>query len=149
MYSAVFSADDPDLSAFAGHGGKVLLWHGAADFGVPFQGTVDYVERVEDTLGPGRTKDFLRLFLAPGVGHCGGGTGPQPVGQFEALVDWVEHGNAPRTLTAEAVDAQGTVVQTRPLCAYPKVARLVAQGDPADAGSYRCVRGTELKPAAR
>jgi hypothetical protein len=149
MYSAVFSADDPDLSAFAGHGGKVLLWHGAADFGVPFQGTVDYYERVQATLGRGQTDQFLRLFLAPGVGHCRGGVGPQPTGQFEALVDWVEHGNAPRTLTAEAVDAQGTVVQTRPLCAYPKVARLVAQGDPADAGSYRCVRGTELEPAAR
>jgi tannase/feruloyl esterase len=149
MYGSVLGADDPDLSAFADSGGKALLWHGAADFGVPFQGTVDYYERVQDTMGPGRTDQFLRLFLAPGVGHCGGGAGPQPVGQFEALVDWVEHGNAPRTLHAQRVDAQGAVVQTRPLCAYPQVARLVGQGDPADAGSYRCVRGTELEPAAR
>jgi tannase/feruloyl esterase len=149
MYTDVYSAEDPDLSAFAEHGGKALLWHGASDFGVPFQGTVDYYERVQDTMGPGRTEQFLRLFLAPGVGHCGGGAGPQPTGQLEALVDWVEHGNAPRTLSAQVVDEQGTVVQERPLCAYPQVARLVGQGDPADAGSYRCVRGTEMEPAVR
>jgi feruloyl esterase len=149
MYGSVFGADDPDLSEFAGHGGKALLWHGASDFGVPFQGTVDYYERVQDTMGPEQTDQFLRLFLAPGVGHCGGGAGPQPTGQFQALVDWVEHGNAPRTLDAQEVDAQRTVVQARPLCAYPEVARLVGQGDPADAGSYRCVPGTEMEPAAR
>src|SRR3954470_2458148 len=137
MYSAVLAADDPDLTAFAERGGRALLWHGAADFGIPFQGTVDYYERVRARMGAERTDEVLRLFLAPGVGHCGGGAGPQPTGQFEALVDWVEHGNAPSTLDAQEADAQGTVVQTRPLCAYPEVARLVGQGDPADAGSYR------------
>ena len=149
MYTSVLSADDPDLSAFAGHGGKALLWHGAADFGVPFQGTVDYYERVQATLGRGQTDDFMRLFLAPGVGHCGGGAGPQPTGQFEALVDWVENGNAPRTLTAQKVDAQGAVVQTRPLCAYPRVAQLIGHRDPAQASSYRCARATEMEPAER
>jgi feruloyl esterase len=149
MYTSVLSADDPDLSAFAEHGGKALLWHGAADFGVPFQGTVDYYERVRQELGRGHTDQFMRLFLAPGVGHCGGGTGPQPTGQFEALVDWVENGHAPRTLTAQRVDPQGTVLQTRPLCAYPTVARLSGHGDPDDEGSYRCARGTRLEPAVR
>ncbi|MEU2348399.1 tannase/feruloyl esterase family alpha/beta hydrolase [Modestobacter sp. NPDC049651] len=149
MYTSVLSADDPDLSEFAGHGGKALLWHGAADFGVPFQGTVDYYERVQQTLGEGQTDQFMRLFLAPGVGHCGGGAGPQPTGQFDALVDWVEHGRAPQTLTAEKKDAQGQVVQTRPLCAYPRVAQLTGHRDPAQASSYRCARATELEPAQR
>ncbi len=149
MYGDVFGADDPDLSEFAEHGGRALVWHGAADFGVPFQGTVDWYERVRELSGPGRTDEFLRLFLAPGVGHCGGGGGPQPTGQFEALVAWVERGEAPRTLDAQRVDEQGTVVQTRPLCPYPEVARLTGDRDPADAGSFRCAKATELEPAPR
>jgi hypothetical protein len=100
MYSAVLAADDPDLTAFAERGGRALLWHGAADFGIPFQGTVDYYERVRARMGAERTDEVLRLFLAPGVGHCGGGAGPQPTGQFEALVAWVEHGTAPEEILA-------------------------------------------------
>ena len=145
MYSDVMGAADPDLSAFRDHGGKALLWHGAADFGVPVQGTIDYYERVRDLFGRGQTQDFLRLFLAPGVGHCGGGAGPQPTGQFEALVKWVEQGTAPRTLQAQRADDAGTVTATRPLCQYPQVARWTGKGSPDDGSTYRCVRGTRLE----
>jgi hypothetical protein len=144
VYNDVLGADDPNLSAFQRAGGKMLLWHGAADFGVPFQGTIDYYERVQRALGPGRTHQFLRLFLAPGVGHCRGGAGPQLVDPLGALVQWVERGKAPRTLAAERVDSGGAVVQTRPVCRYPFVARWTGRGDPDDGSSYRCVPGTQL-----
>jgi feruloyl esterase len=144
-FSADLAADDPDLSAFAGHGGKALLWHGAADFGVPLQGTLDYVERVQALLGPDRTHEFLRLFVAPGVGHCGGGEGPQPVGQFEALVDWVEHGHAPEAIRSERVDGDGRVVDARPVFAYPRVARWNGAGDPADPVAWTPAEGTRLQ----
>ncbi|MFW3172197.1 tannase/feruloyl esterase family alpha/beta hydrolase [Geodermatophilus sp. CPCC 206100] len=149
MYSAVLAADDPDLSAFADRGGRALVWHGAADFGIPFQGTVDYYERVRARLGAERTDEFLRLFLAPGVGHCGGGGGPQPTGQFEALVAWVEHGTAPEELLAVGTGADGAVRQTRPLYAYPGVARWTGEGDPADAAAFTRAEGTRLVPPAR
>ncbi len=132
QYDRVLGAADPDLSAFRRAGGKLLLWHGEADFGVPFQGTIDYYERVQRTLGPGRTQQFARLFLAPGVGHCSGGAGPQLVDPFAALVRWVEQGKAPETLPAAGAG------QTRPVCRYPQVARWSGHGDPANASSYRC-----------
>jgi feruloyl esterase len=101
---------------------------------------------VQRLLGPDRTDGFLRLFVAPGVGHCGGGVGPQPTGAFEALVDWVEHGRAPEQLLARQVDdATGEVVATRPLFRYPRVARWTGTGDPADAGSYAPAEGTRLQ----
>jgi hypothetical protein len=149
MYSDVLGASDPDLSAFRDRGGKALLWHGAADFGVAVQGTIDYTERVQALFGRERTDDFLRLFLAPGVGHCGGGAGQQPTGQFAALVAWVEHGHAPETLRSQRVDAAGTVTATRPLCQYPQVARWTGQGDPDDGSTYRCEEGTRLELPVR
>jgi hypothetical protein len=97
-YDDVYGGTDADLSAFRDSGGKLLLWHGAADFGVMMQGTLDYYERVRDELGSGHTQQFVRLFVAPGVGHCRGGAGAQPVDPLGALVEWVEGGNAPRTL---------------------------------------------------
>jgi Tannase and feruloyl esterase len=140
-YGDLTGASDPDLSAFRESGGKLLMWHGAADFGVPFQGTVDYYERVRDELGPGHTQQFVRLFLAPGVGHCGGGNGAQLVDPLSALVEWVEGGKAPRTL--DAATAAGA---TRPICLYPFVAQWTGRGDSADGSTYRCVRATTLDP---
>jgi hypothetical protein len=140
-YDDVLGAADPDLSGFARAGGKLLLWHGEADFGVPFQGTVDYYNQVRAELGPGRTQQAVRLFLAPGVDHCGGGSGPQLTDPLGALVDWVEHGKAPRTLDAALTGADGKVTETRPVCRYPEVAGWTGRGNPADGSNYRCVRG--------
>jgi tannase/feruloyl esterase len=69
--------------------------------------------------GAKKTSEFIRLFMAPGVGHCGGGVGPAPVGQLEALLAGVENGKAPETLTATRRDQSGTVTRSRPWCAYP------------------------------
>jgi hypothetical protein len=147
QYDDVLGAADPDLSAYERSGGKLLLWHGAADFGVPFQGTVDYYERVRATLGAERTQEFVRLFLAPGVGHCRGGAGAQPADPLEALVDWVENGNAPTTLDGRRLAEDGTVTGTRPLCPYPTVARWNGQGNPDDGATYTCADATRMQPA--
>lgn len=85
-------------------------------------------------------KQFARLFLAPGVGHCGGGEGPNPIGVFDALVNWVEKGAAPDTLPATRRRQDGTVV-ARPLCAYPATARWTGNGSTDDAANFVCADG--------
>jgi hypothetical protein len=138
QWGAVIGTDNPDLSAFRKRGGKIVMWHGFADQLIYPQGTIDYFERVQDLFGTSRTKRFLRLFMAPGVAHCGGGAGPPPSGQFEALVRWVEEGKAPETLDAIRRDTAGNVVRSRPLCQYPLVARYKGHGSTDDAANFRC-----------
>jgi hypothetical protein len=138
QWGAVIGTDNPDLSAFRKRGGKIVMWHGFSDQLIYPQGTIDYFERVQDELGTSRTKSFLRLFMAPGVAHCGGGPGPPPSGQFDALVRWVEKGDAPDTLDAIRRDANGNVVRSRPLCQYPLVARYKGRGSTDDADNFRC-----------
>lgn len=137
QFHDVIGSDDTDLSAFARSGGKLLSWHGQADQLVPTQGTVDYRERVEHRFGgAARVDDFYRLFLLPGVEHCGGGEGPQPTDALGTLVRWVERGQAPATLATAATRADGGVV-TRDVCRYPRTTRYTG-GDPDVAASYRC-----------
>lgn len=138
QWGAVIGTDNPDLSAFRKLGGKIVMWHGFADQLIYPQGTIDYFERVQDLLGRARTRQFLRLFMAPGVAHCGGGAGPPPSGHFEALVRWVEKGDAPETLDAVRTDAGGNVLRSRPLCQYPLVARYMGRGSTDDADNFRC-----------
>jgi len=80
--------------------------------------------------------------MAPGVGHCAGGDGPNPVGLFETLVNWVEKGVAPDTLPASRRREDGTVM-SRPLCPYPTVARWNGNGSSDDAGNFSCVDGRQ------
>jgi Tannase and feruloyl esterase len=137
-FGALIGTDNPDLSAFRKHGGKIIMWHGWADQLIYPQGSIDYFERVQEELGESRTGRFLRLFMAPGVAHCGGGAGPPPSGQFEALVRWVEQGDDPDTLDAIRTDANGNVVRSRPLCPYPMVARYKGSGSTDDVRNFRC-----------
>ena len=138
-FSPVFATDNPDLSAFRDRGGKIVLWHGWADDMIPTEGSVDYYERVERQMGGAEnTAKFARLFLAPGVGHCGGGAGPAPAGQFDAVVKWVEEGKAPETLNAVRRDQAGTVVRSRPLCQFPLAVKYKGTGSTDDAANFVC-----------
>jgi hypothetical protein len=143
-------SDDPDLTAFRDHGGKLLLWTGLADQLIPPRGTIGYYDSVVRRLGgPQRTNGFARLFLAPGVGHCGGrGTvAPAPADRMGPLTGWVEHGRAPASLLGTTVDeASGEVTATARICAYPRVARYDGHGPTDDARSYRCAPG--FQPSA-
>jgi hypothetical protein len=138
LFDHVIGTDDPDLSAFRDAGGKVLMWHGWNDQLIFPGGTIDYYERVLDTFhSTEQVQRFARLFMAPGVLHCGGGTGPQVFDMFGALVRWVESGEAPDEIIASRVENNVTV-RTRPLCPYPYVARYDGKGDPNSTESFRC-----------
>ncbi|KAH6632807.1 Tannase/feruloyl esterase [Chaetomium tenue] len=114
-YDSVIGTADPDLSAFRRAGGKMITYHGLADPLIPPRGTAQYYKQVT-ALDP-KVHDFYRLFFAPGLGHCHGGSGPFPDTTFDTLVRWVEDGVAPETLAATSVGT-GPVIK-RPLCAYP------------------------------
>jgi len=101
QFGTVIGTDNADLTAFRDRGGKAIVWHGWADQLISAHGTIDYYERVVDEMGGLEdAQEFIRLFMAPGVGHCAGGYGPQPSGQVEALIEWVEQGRPPEMLTA-------------------------------------------------
>ncbi len=141
-YGIVIGTDNPDLSAFRDHGGKIVLWHGWADQLITTQGTIDYYKRVLKQMGGAeKTAQFLRLFLAPGIGHCGGGPGAMPSGQLDALVSWVENGKAPATLPASRPAPTGQTPsgpRTRILCQYPLVAKYKGKGSTDDAANFSC-----------
>jgi feruloyl esterase len=149
----IINSDSIDLAAFQKHGGKLLQWHGWADSLVTALGTIDYYTRVmaaQET--PSRTQDFYRLFMAPGVDHCGGGPGPNQFGQtggngdadhdmVVALYQWVEKGVAPSRIVATKYvdnDVSKDVEMTRPLCPYPQTAKYKGSGDSHDAANFVC-----------
>jgi tannase/feruloyl esterase len=108
-YRNVIATDNRNLEPFREAGSKIVIWHGWADQLIFPLGTVNYYQRVQEALGgAGTTDTFARLFMAPGVAHCGGGPGPAPAEPFGAVVNWVEHHQGPRTLVATRVDATAT-----------------------------------------
>ncbi|HSU43509.1 MAG TPA: tannase/feruloyl esterase family alpha/beta hydrolase [Casimicrobiaceae bacterium] len=135
----LMASDNPDLSPFRNRGGKLVMWHGFADQLIVPEGTIDYYDAVTQALGGGykRTQEFARLFMAPGVGHCGGGNGPQPQAIFDAVVNWVEKNQAPEQVLA-AKTTSGVVTQTRPLCPYPTFAHYTGSGSTDDDANFVC-----------
>jgi feruloyl esterase len=142
----LLNVDDTDLSPFKRRGGKLIIWQ--PQTGGPFspQDMVNWyteMSRVMGGEGQGgfeKTQDFARLFMLPGVNHCGGGPGTSNIDAFSPLVDWVENGNAPDTILGTA-PATGNPFpgRTRPLCPYPAYAKY--KGAPASielAESFEC-----------
>jgi feruloyl esterase len=132
------SSIDPDLAAFARHGGKLLMYHGWSDQDIAPRASINFYTRtLEATKGSASHTDWLRLFMVPGMGHCGGGEGPNTFDMVTALDSWVEHGRIPERLLATRSTA-GKVERTRPLCAYPQVARYTGAGSIDDAVNFVC-----------
>ena len=129
---------DPHLAAFAKHGGKLILYHGWADQQVAPGSTVEFYEAVR-TLSPEpqQADNWVRLFMVPGMGHCGGGEGQDTFDTLGVLETWVEQGKAPDRIIATQ-QIRGQVNRTRPLCAYPKVARYNGTGSIDDAANFTC-----------
>ena len=117
---ALYDADNADLAAFAGHGGKLILWHGWADPHISPVDTLDYWQRAGRALGPAPRDAAVRLFLLPGMGHCGG-EGPSQFALLAALMDWVEQGHAPDVMIAHRPADQPPLIRT--VSAWPGVAR--------------------------
>jgi len=133
------NATDPNLGPFLAHHGKLLLYHGFSDQNVPPRATINYYKRVIDTLsGAGlRPADSIRLFMVPGMGHCGGGEGPNTFDMMSALEQWKEQGRAPVRIVASHRTA-GKVDRTRPLCPYPQVAKYKGSGSIDDEANFAC-----------
>lgn len=131
-------ARNPDIKPFLSHNGKLLLYHGWSDQLVPTETTISYYEDVAKNLGGASKIDKqVRMFLVPGMGHCGGGDGPNTFDTLTALDKWVDGGTAPEQMLASHSTA-GKVDRTRPLCAYPKVAKYVGSGSIDDAAYFTC-----------
>jgi len=147
-------ADDADLAAFKAHNGKAILYQGWMDPAVAAMMTLGYYQDVEKKMGgEKKTEDFIRLFMVPGMLHCGGGAGTDQFGGsgndapipdsdhdlLSALESWVEHNQSPNRIIASRV-VEGKVVRTRPLCAYPAFARYKGTGDTDNDSNFECVR---------
>ncbi|HEV2548924.1 MAG TPA: tannase/feruloyl esterase family alpha/beta hydrolase [Stellaceae bacterium] len=165
-FHAVIGTDDPDLSAFHRHGGKVITYHGWTDQLIFPRGSINYFQRVVATNGGlERVRQFDRLFMVPGMNHCAGGAGAVNFGQSGvtpvsldpahdavlALMRWVEEGIAPDTFIAttdpqpQHAKENPTAPQTftRLLCPFPDVARFKGTGDPNDAANFVCIGGDD------
>ena len=137
------------VDALRNHGGKILIYHGTNDPIFSSDHSVTVWNRWNQTYGH-RAADFARLFLVPGMNHCSGGPATDQFDMLAPLVDWVEYGNAPASVTATArgagasggvngdVPATWSAGRTRPLCPYPQVARYDGSGDPEAAASFSC-----------
>jgi len=134
----ILDATDTDLSRFQKHGGKILMYFGWADPALnPMMG-VEYYEAVAERMGA-KTTDFFRLFMVPGMFHCGDGPGPNVFDTTGPLSEWVERGTAPESIKAVKMTG-GKPVRSRPLCVYPAAAKYKGSGSIDDAASFSCVK---------
>ena len=140
--AAIYNADTPDLSAFAEAGGRMITWHGLADAIVPHGKTVAWMEELRETHGDG-LDSVNRLFLIPGMDHCGIQPGPGIASDgfdpLSALEAWLDGGEAPGALTITRRDGDGAVDWERPACAWPARAAHDGEGDWRSADSFACV----------
>jgi len=152
--AAMMNATDPDLKHFQALGGKLLLYHGWTDPSVSPLETIHYYKNVVAVANGGKPtatedetpampnearpkSDFVRMFMVPGMDHCGGGPGPNLFDAFGPLVNWVENHHPPETIIASHM-TNGAVDRTRPLCPYPKTAQYTGQGSTDDAANFVC-----------
>lgn len=144
--ASALNATDPDLSRFTKRGGKLVLYHGWDDAAIPAGSTVDYFESVQKKMGTNATES-VRLYMVPGMQHCGGGPGTNSFGQggnsapfdpdqniYKALERWVEQGVRPGPITATHQNPNFS----RPLCPYPMKARWSGHGDTSEAANFSC-----------
>jgi feruloyl esterase len=154
LMESIYAAANPDLRQFKAAGGRLLVYQGANDVVVPPQNAIDYYETAEKTMG-GRqaTQDFFRLFVVPGMGHCGGGTGASTIDYLTYLEQWVEQGRAPEALLGAHITSppallgsqrfpldEASVAFTRPIYPYPLRAKYQGRGDINDAASFAPVK---------
>ena len=152
----VMNATDPDLKRFKDRGGKLILYHGWSDAAIPPVNAINYYKTVVSKMSPKDAASFVRLYMVPGMQHCGGGPGPNSFGQASvaegdpqhdmaaALERWVENGTPPAEIIAAkyktGTNPASGVVRTRPLCPYPEVAHWKGTGSTDDAANFVCTK---------
>lgn len=158
-----------DISAFIDRGGKLIFYHGLSDSGPPWPYTVEYFNDVAERQGkrtparfahgthgragdsdgaPGHADDFMKLYLVPNMGHCGGNASTDQFDMLTPMVNWIENGIAPDTVVASGVNFSSTLgtvtglptARSRPLCPYPQTLRYTGPkgGDISVAANYTC-----------
>lgn len=163
----LYNVQNPDLRKFKAAGGKLIAFHGWNDNNIPGEALIDYYETATRTMGgEGPTKEFFRLFMLPSVNHCQYGAGGGEVDWITVLENWVEEGLAPDVVIAHRMRqepyplipgtrwaqmarhplAAGSYDQTRPVYAYPDVARWSGKGDASSASSW--VKASRARPRA-
>jgi hypothetical protein len=153
-----------DISAFIDRGGKLIFYHGLSDSGPPWPYTVDYfhkaAKRQAQVHGNGNgdsaatlrnASDFMKLYLVPNMGHCGGNAATDHFDMLTPMVNWIENGVAPESVIASGTNFSSTLgtltglptTRSRPLCPYPQTLRYTgpAGGDISIASNYTCVGG--------
>ncbi|AHL76894.1 tannase [Stutzerimonas stutzeri] len=159
----LFDSTNPDLSAFARQGGKLILWHGWSDNHISPINTIAYHEALQRYMGQRQVNRFERLYLVPGMYHCSGGEGPSEMDLLTPVMRWVETGQAPDEIMVRAEEEESTTVATqakskgkahgkpvqavegRPVYPYPYVARYIGRGHSDNGGHYK--RGAPLTNA--
>jgi Tannase and feruloyl esterase len=140
---AALHASDPlvepastNLSTFSLSGGKLIFFHGDSDPWFSPLDTLGYYKSLAAANGgPDKVAEWSRIFLVPGMAHCGGGPSLDHFDMLSAVVDWVEKGTAPESIIATGKAFPG---RSRPLCAYPMHAQYTGSGDTQDARNFRC-----------
>jgi len=134
----VTKATDPNLREFFRRGGKLLQYHGWTDPSISPLNSINYYDSVADFMGgPANARGSYRLFMVPGMDHCGGGDGPNTFDSLRAIEEWVEAGKAPDQIIASRIRERKTE-RTRPLCPYPQVAKYKGTGNTDDAANFSC-----------
>jgi feruloyl esterase len=133
---STIDATDPLIQSYLVRG-KLILYHGWADQLVAPQASINYYENVLSSIPGADPTHAMRLYMAPGMGHCGGGDGPNAFDMVTALEQWVEQGKAPAEILASH-STGGKVDRTRPLCPYPQVAKYKGTGSTDEASNFSC-----------
>jgi feruloyl esterase len=129
--------DPASVAPFFGRGGRLLTYQGWSDQDISPMASVNFYNGVTKALGDEKTTSSMRLFMIPGMGHCGGGEGPNTFDMMPALEQWVEQQQPPSRVVASH-STEGRVDRTRPLCAYPQVARYNGNGSIDQAENFTC-----------
>ncbi len=135
---SAIDATDPNLKKFFDRGGKIVQYHGWNDPQISPRSSVMYYESVVKTNGGvAKVQQNHRLFMVPGMNHCGGGDGTATFDMLAVLTNWVEKNKVPDHVDASKV-AGGQTVRTRPLCSYPATAQYKGSGSTDDAANFTC-----------
>jgi feruloyl esterase len=135
----VTRATDPNLLDFFRRGGKLVQYHGWSDPSISPLSSINYYNSVLDFMGgPVSVRASYRLFMAPGMDHCGGGDGPNTFDSIQAIKEWVEAGKAPQQIVTMRI-RDGKTERTRPLCPYPQIATYKGTGSTDDDANFSCL----------